>query len=171
MGLQGSELHQMLVDKLVSRGGEASSVVLPGALIHPPQPKWNEALCLYKWLGWSKGETQKLIRSLHDVSDGGVLVALAECLVARNLGAVIEIPMDQDPWCFGFGEGFHSFVASLPETDLEEIEAEFKRYHVPALRLGRVISEPVLKVVHKKECFNVEVSALEKAWNKKGYWE
>jgi phosphoribosylformylglycinamidine (FGAM) synthase-like enzyme len=96
-----------------------------------------------------------------------LLVTLSEGLIARGLGASIEIPAQQDPWEFSFGEGFHSFVISLRSTDGPDIEAEWKDLGVPFLALGQVTSSGALHVNNWK----VETAQLEQAWRREGYWE
>jgi phosphoribosylformylglycinamidine synthase len=51
------------------------------------------------------------LRSVHDVAEGGVAVALAECCVAGGHGADVGLPGDEAAL---FGEGPGAFVASGP---------------------------------------------------------
>src|SRR5690606_15059920 len=112
-GLLGSELHSMLVERLRERGGNDRQVVLPvsrtaGSRVRVTGPDWDVANRVYRWVGGAEGKRQHHIRSVHDVSEGGLLVAVAECVIARGLGAAVVIPDGVDPWEFSFGEGFHS---------------------------------------------------------------
>lgn len=53
--------------------------------------------------------------SAHDIAEGGILVALAECCIAGGLGAVITLPEGLDP----FGEDLGSaFIVSGPAEAL-----------------------------------------------------
>ncbi len=52
-----------------------------------------------------------MLSSVHDVAEGGVAVALAECCVAGGHGADVELPGDESAL---FGEGPGAFVASGP---------------------------------------------------------
>ncbi len=45
-----------------------------------------------------------LVTAAHDVSDGGLLVALAEMAMASHIGAVLEAPDGVAPHAFWFGE-------------------------------------------------------------------
>ena len=45
-------------------------------------------------------------RSAHDVAEGGVAVALAECAVAGGLGATVDLPKGLDPFGEAPGRGF-----------------------------------------------------------------
>lgn len=55
------------------------------------------------------------LRSAHDVAEGGLLVALAECCVAGGIGARVELPADEARL---FGEGPGAFVVSARREDL-----------------------------------------------------
>jgi phosphoribosylformylglycinamidine synthase subunit PurL len=51
---------------------------------------------------------------VHDVSGGGLAVALAEAAVASGIGADVELPDDPTAW-FGEGGG-QAIVACAPEV-------------------------------------------------------
>ena len=100
-------------------------------------------------------------------------MALSEGLIARGLGAAIELPADTDPWEISFGEGFHSFVVSLREADGVKAENEWRELGVPFARLGQVTAEARLKVSYGtgRASFAVATAELRQAWNREGYWE
>jgi phosphoribosylformylglycinamidine synthase len=159
LGLVGSELHSM-------RGKTPLPVDSPRV----GEPNWDVARKIYSWLGGAVGREQNRLRSVHDVSDGGILTAVAESLLARNLGAVIET--DQEPWEFFFGEGFHSFVVSLAEGDASGVESEWKEHGVPFRRIGQVKNSGKLEArAAGSRGFVVETRVLRQAWKKEGYWE
>ena len=54
-------------------------------------------------------------RSAHDISEGGVAVALAECCIAGGLGASVRLPRGLDPFGEAPGRGF---VVSGPREAL-----------------------------------------------------
>ncbi len=62
-----------------------------------------------------QGVRSGALRSAHDVAEGGVLVALAECCIAGGVGAQVDLPTD-DPALFGEGPG--AFVVSARPQDL-----------------------------------------------------
>ena len=52
----------------------------------------------------------------HDIAEGGILVAIAECCIAGGVGAIVNLPEDLDP----FGEDFGTaFIVSGPTEGLE----------------------------------------------------
>lgn len=88
----------------------------------------------------------KLIRSCHDLSDGGFAVALAECLLGvpnYPLGARIT-NLD---WLKGirldsalFGESQSRVILSCNPEDSKQIANQAKQNSVPAFRIGKVTS-------------------------------
>jgi phosphoribosylformylglycinamidine synthase len=148
------------------------------------QPNWNEARRIFSWLGGATGQEHRKLRSLHDISEGGLLVAVSECLIARGLGASITLPGEMDPWEFAFGEGFHSFIASANESDAAAIESEMTTLAIPFVKLGSVTGTDRLEVAALRSSslnsslktstparFSVSVKQLRLAWQKGGYWE
>jgi phosphoribosylformylglycinamidine (FGAM) synthase-like enzyme len=71
--------------------------------------------------------------SAHDVSDGGLAVALAECAV-NGVGASIEFKTDLRPEFALFHEGPSRIVVSTMVP--EKIEEIARKYNVEALRIG-----------------------------------
>ena len=70
--------------------------------------------------------------TVHDISDGGLLVAIAEMALAGNIGAVLApgtIP-------FLFGEDQARYVLAAPHDAAERIVFEAKRAGVAAVLLG-----------------------------------
>jgi phosphoribosylformylglycinamidine synthase len=61
-----------------------------------------------------------LCTSIHDVSDGGLGVALAECCIAGVVGARVELP--DEGFAPLFGEGPGGFVVSGETAAIDELE-------------------------------------------------
>ena len=54
----------------------------------------------------------------HDVSDGGVLVALAEMALASGIGASVAMPHERVPrHAFWFGEDQGRYLVTVPDVD------------------------------------------------------
>ncbi|WP_259313688.1 phosphoribosylformylglycinamidine synthase subunit PurL [Capillimicrobium parvum] len=74
------------------------------------------------------------LSSAHDVAEGGVLVAVAECCLAGDLGALLELGDDAgDLVTRLFGEGAGGFVVSGPADALRALADR-----VPVEVIGRV---------------------------------
>jgi phosphoribosylformylglycinamidine synthase subunit PurL len=58
-----------------------------------------------------------LVTAVHDVSDGGLLVALAEMAMASGIGAVLEAPSGVAPHGFWFGEDQARYVVTAKDPN------------------------------------------------------
>jgi phosphoribosylformylglycinamidine synthase len=75
------------------------------------------------------------IRACHDVSDGGILVAVAEMCMAGGVGARMNThPRDIPGHAFWFGEDQARYVIAVPDAAAVLRQAEAAG--IPALRLG-----------------------------------
>ena len=80
-----------------------------------------------------------LLSSAHDVSEGGLAVALAEgCFGDPGIGAVIELEPEGRPDALLFGESHSRIVVSLKEKDYRGFEDLASKEGVPAAIIGRV---------------------------------
>jgi phosphoribosylformylglycinamidine synthase subunit PurL len=77
------------------------------------------------------------ITACHDLSDGGLLVALAEMALAGHIGAEIALPGDLPPHGFCFGEDQGRYLATLPPAALERLLEQAQTAGVPARAIGR----------------------------------
>jgi phosphoribosylformylglycinamidine synthase len=75
-----------------------------------------------------------IVTASHDLSDGGVLVALAEMAMASRIGAVLEAPPAAPAHAFWFGEDQARYVVTA--KDAEVVAQRAKAAGVPLLRLG-----------------------------------
>ncbi len=169
-GLIGSELHFL-------RAESSQRYALPGTA-RLPVADWSVARRIYAWLGGTAGKEQPKLRSAHDVSDGGLLVSVAESCLARGLGAVLQLPEgvdSQTSWEYCYGEGFHAFVVSISEGDAAAVESEWTREGVPFQRLGSVTGGDRVELRWRENGeprgWGVETRKLRAAWRKEGYWQ
>ncbi len=79
-----------------------------------------------------------LVTAVHDVSDGGLLVAIAEMAMASRIGAVVEAPPKASAalpgHAFWFGEDQARYVVTAKDADV--IVRRARAANVPLLRLG-----------------------------------
>jgi phosphoribosylformylglycinamidine synthase len=76
----------------------------------------------------------RLISAAHDISDGGVLVALAEMAIASGIGAILEPPPGILGHAFWFGEDQARYVITTKQSQLLLDRA--KAAGVPLIPLG-----------------------------------
>ncbi|MEO0181666.1 MAG: phosphoribosylformylglycinamidine synthase subunit PurL [candidate division WOR-3 bacterium] len=77
--------------------------------------------------------SERLLLSCHDVSDGGLLVAIAESCILNRIGVSITSPESPE---FLFGEGRGAFVVSARPEHESRVLAIAEGYGVPATRIG-----------------------------------
>lgn len=81
-----------------------------------------------------------LVRSAHDVSEGGLLACLAECCFSpdRNLGAELSFSHSHPKSAEYFGEAHGRIVVSLPLENLDKITRLAESWQMPFRKLGAV---------------------------------
>ncbi|MBF0092962.1 MAG: phosphoribosylformylglycinamidine synthase subunit PurL [Alphaproteobacteria bacterium] len=80
------------------------------------------------------------VSTCHDVSDGGLLVALAEMAMAGGIGVSVSTDPSQayaqplHAWLFGEDQG--RYLIAVPEHEADGIQREASRVGVPCRRVG-----------------------------------
>jgi phosphoribosylformylglycinamidine synthase II len=90
------------------------------------------------------------LSSVHDVAEGGFLVAVVEAALAGGLGAALDLGDSEDVWTRLFGERPGGFVVSGPRDVLEQLGER-----VPVEILGTVGGDHV----------EIAVSSLTERWS------
>ncbi|MBN2366654.1 MAG: phosphoribosylformylglycinamidine synthase subunit PurL [Calditrichaeota bacterium] len=88
------------------------------------------------------------INSAHDISDGGLAVALAECCILnrnKKIGAVIELPSPsmRREW-FLFSESQSRIIISVSDERREAVEKIFLEANIPMHRAGTTGGEKLV---------------------------
>lgn len=99
------------------------------------------------------------IKSAHDISEGGLALALSECLFGTDLGANITI--SGNPTVELFSETQSRFLVSISPEHKEQFEQM-----VDAKFLGEVLNNSVLQVLEDsgKKVIDVSVEELSSVW-------
>jgi len=87
------------------------------------------------------------LRSAHDVAEGGLAVALAECCVASGMGA--DVTLEDAGAATLFGEGPGAFVVSGPRESFAAFGAAARVIGVAGgdvLRIAEVLNVPVIEL-------------------------
>lgn len=96
------------------------------------------------------------ITACHDVSDGGLLVALAEMTYRKGIGANIIHSGDAAFW---FGEDQARYVITVSGTVSKQIVSEAEKAGIPVTKLGATQADEFAVV----NAFSIKVSALSEA--------
>jgi phosphoribosylformylglycinamidine synthase II len=75
--------------------------------------------------------------AVHDLSDGGLLVALAEMAMAGGIGArLLTAPAAIVPHAYWFGEDQARYLVTVPETEAGRVLAKMRGCGIPCTRIG-----------------------------------
>jgi phosphoribosylformylglycinamidine synthase len=103
-------------------------------------------------------EDGRLISACHDVSDGGLLVALAEMCIARDIGAQVRFMSDIPLHGYAFGEDQARYLIAVPPNAKDEAMVRLNQADITFTDLGvtvpdLLIVEDVLRipVAHLRE--------------------
>lgn len=77
------------------------------------------------------------VRTCHDLSDGGLAVALAELAIASKIGVAIE-PVGAEPHAKLFGEDQGRYVIAVKRETAATVLSQAEAAGVPALEIGGV---------------------------------
>jgi phosphoribosylformylglycinamidine synthase subunit PurL len=107
---------------------------------------------------------ENIATAVHDVSDGGLLVAIAEMAMASGIGAVLTpVSADIPAHAFWFGEDQARYVATVHAGAVDAIIARAGIAGVPVRRIGTTGGEAL--TVPAEEPLSVEkLRARFEAW-------
>ena len=74
--------------------------------------------------------------AVHDLSDGGLLIALAEMAISSGIGASASAPSGLAPHAFWFGEDQGRYLVSAAPAAVDAIMQAAERAHISIMRLG-----------------------------------
>jgi phosphoribosylformylglycinamidine synthase len=105
-----------------------------------------------------------LLQSAHDVSDGGLAVALAEsCIIGpeKPLGALVKLDRGMRPDALLFGESQSRIVVSLKKKNLKQLKDIAGRAGAPLEVIGEVGGTRL----NVRSLLNVPVNELRSLWS------
>jgi phosphoribosylformylglycinamidine synthase len=126
-----------------------------------PQPV-DGALERYRAL--HRAMAEDLVYACHDLSEGGLAVALAEMSLAGRLGATVNLNVfDVDATVALFSESAGRLLLEVPPKDAGKLEDMFQSQ--PLVCVGQIKEEPQFTVMRgAEEVFTTDIVALELAW-------
>jgi phosphoribosylformylglycinamidine synthase subunit PurL len=106
------------------------------------------------------------LQSAHDLSDGGLAVALAEsCFAAPGLGARVALPEDVAAEYALFGERGARVVVSVSLEKLAALRNTARQYGVGAHEIGKVTGDNALRIEYKgRAVASAAVPTLQEIW-------
>jgi len=128
---------------------------------HPPVLNFDHELRAQKVcrVGISRG----LVQSAHDVSDGGLAVALAECSLSRPdglMGATVTVAHEGRPDELLFGETAATILVTISPENIDTMLTIAKEHGTPAVEIGRVGG----RMLAINDLLTVDLADLNRGW-------
>jgi phosphoribosylformylglycinamidine synthase len=109
---------------------------------------------------------QGVAESIHDVSDGGLAVTVAECSFNQgNIGARLELESPLPAQYVLFHEAPSRVLLSVTEEALPAIKKVAQRHHVEAPVIGETISDDLEVRLNRSQLFRVAIRDLHQRWD------
>lgn len=105
-----------------------------------------------------------LIRSAHDLSEGGLAVGLAECCVTGKLGGNITCTSNLRPYLFLFSETQSRILLSASTEQAQLLQKMADERGISIREIGNVGGEHLVIQVNGSEQINQPIAALKHAW-------
>jgi phosphoribosylformylglycinamidine synthase len=103
---------------------------------------------------------EALVDSAHDLSDGGLAVALAESCMAGGQGVTVNLDWNGDPRLPLFAEDPSRILISVAEKDLAKVDRLVSEYNIEAVILGTTGGANLNLAWKGEPLFRISVSAL-----------
>ncbi|HOQ82892.1 MAG TPA: phosphoribosylformylglycinamidine synthase subunit PurL [Candidatus Syntrophosphaera sp.] len=106
---------------------------------------------------------EDVISSAHNISEGGLLVCVAECCFQPEdlIGADLNFPLTFNKSVEYFGESLDRVIISFNSENLHQIKSLCDKYAIPLKLIGTVSDKPMFRV---NQDINVSTEALYKAY-------
>jgi phosphoribosylformylglycinamidine synthase len=107
---------------------------------------------------------QGLVQSAHDVSEGGLALAVTESCISGKLGAKVQVETNDEATHFLFSETQSRILLSVSQNKVEQLKKALESFQVPVRVIGQV-SEGNLEVrVNDQLVIDRSVAQLTNHW-------
>ena len=103
---------------------------------------------------------KRLVRSCHDISDGGIASAVAEMTFGNKIGCDIEIISDLRADTILFSET-GGFVLELSMNNMEAVQAIFSDYMIELIKIGSTNDSEIMTF---NNVVKLKVKEMKKSW-------
>lgn len=155
----GDVVYKLGPSRLGLAASEWQTLQKEATALKAATPDWPKALRLYEWLG-SK-DSSEYLKSAHDLSEGGLLTAVAESAFTRHLGIAFDESIDLGNAETSFGEGFHQFIVSVGAKKAAAAEKLWTTKDIEFQRVGTLTANAEWTWKNHK----VSVNDLYQAWS------
>jgi len=112
-----------------------------------------------------------LIKSSHDISEGGFAAALVESAIAGKKGAKISLQTSLREDIELFSESHSRALITASPEKVDEVLKIAYEYQVPAQKVGVVEGKDIVIDVNGKRIIDLPLEALEESWRGRIKWE
>jgi phosphoribosylformylglycinamidine synthase II len=167
--LRGGEPGDMTDAETEFGSSEYAKEILGALWGYPPELDLEKEAALQKTIMAVIAEG--LIESVHDCSDGGLAVALAEKAFPKGVGARVNAISGGLPTEYAlFGEDASRVLISCDPASLSRIKEVAEKQGVSAAVIGETTSEKLEIVLDGRAVISAEVSELSEAYEKALEW-
>jgi phosphoribosylformylglycinamidine synthase II len=145
--LGGSEYQKLVTGKISGR---------------PPQIDLEKEAALQKLV--LQAIRQGLVKSAHDLSEGGLGVAVAESCFGWDVGATISLDTELRADVALFSESQSRILLSVSAADAEAVLGMARELNVPAAEIGKTGGDRLVVKINGGEVINAPLSQLKAAW-------
>ena len=161
--LQGAAVGDALVLIGTTReelaGGEWAHVIHGHLGGLPPQVNLAAESALAQVVAGHRG----IITSAHDLSDGGLAIALAEIVLRNSYG--VEVELNGDAFIALFSESVARAVVTVVATDVEAVRAACENHGIASTILGSITRENRLAITCNLGQIDLPREQLASAWS------
>ncbi|HLA39169.1 MAG TPA: AIR synthase related protein, partial [Candidatus Glassbacteria bacterium] len=110
--------------------------------------------CCRRWIA------EGLVESAHDISDGGLAVALAECCIGAGIGAALDMPAAADPLRWLFAEDPSRILVTVGQNQVAEALRLAAEYNLVVETIGSTGGDNFTVSLSELTVLEVSVSDL-----------
>jgi phosphoribosylformylglycinamidine synthase II len=117
------------------------------------------------------GNRDKLFLSIHDLSEGGLAVALSEMTFSNKIGCEIDISSIKTELrddILLFSESNSRFLVEVEEKNIKKVDALLK--NIPHYKIGKTIGDSLVVKNKNKTLINIKVDKILKEWQGAVEW-
>tara|TARA_Y100000022_G_scaffold89528_1_gene77088 strand:- start:227 stop:700 length:474 start_codon:yes stop_codon:yes gene_type:complete len=101
-----------------------------------------------------------LIESCHDISDGGIAIALSEMTFENNIGCSVTIPGELSTEKLLFSET-GGFIIEVEDSKTDSVNKIFNKFNISLELIGETSKDQKLII---NDAINIEVEEIKDLW-------
>ncbi|MGB9679088.1 MAG: phosphoribosylformylglycinamidine synthase subunit PurL [Thermoanaerobacteraceae bacterium] len=114
---------------------------------------------------------EKLVKSSHDISEGGFAAALAESAIIGGKGVEIYLNSDLRSDVELFSETQGRVIISADKNNIDKIMEISKRYNIKSKEIGYVSGNAIKIDINGENVIDLPVKFLDESWRGRIRWE